>query len=397
MPGAADGLQVLFRCPEAAVWGRASLWRDALVQASWDTGAGLGLLFTYASFMPRSGPGSAIVKIGVTGWALQGIVAALSGAVVFAAAFSRTTPGVGCTGEQILALLGDPEASYGITLHWVPLMYSDDRGGGALTTVYFLTLLLSGLASLLAVLELLVHSLVDVKCRRPVAAALAAAAVFAVGLPSALYLDVLVNQEFCWGASVLVSGALLARTVAAVGVEDFRQELINNEGVDSSDLVLPRVWSHVIRFVSPALSVAALVWWAAATIDLREPWFQLGRLGSLGTSLAQWAGLAVLATAISTLANRTWCARQYKRRGPRPTPGAAVTSLAMTDSPPSPASPASYGSFGTSQAASPVSPAPTTPSPGSPGPGTPLGDRGPQPSLDQVSVDISNYFSSQAF
>jgi len=234
-------------------------------------------------------------------------------------------------------------------------MYADDADGGLLTTVYLLTLLLAGLASLLAVLEMLVHSLLDTapRCPRSVAAAAAALLVFLVGLPSALSLDVLVGQEFCWSVSVLLSGGLLARAVSAVGVEDVRQELINNEEeglVRGGDWALPRLWSPLVRFLAPLLAATVLLWWAVATLVLHAPWLNLGRVGSLGTCLAQWAGAAALATAISCLANKTWCARRYQRyRGHIPS---AVSSVGMGDS---------RSSLGTVSSSSPAADGPVCP------------------------------------
>ena len=52
LPGAAAGVSFLF-APEWSALGRPKTWLEALTQNAWDTGAGWGLIITYAAYLRR--------------------------------------------------------------------------------------------------------------------------------------------------------------------------------------------------------------------------------------------------------------------------------------------------------------------------------------------------------
>ena len=50
LPGSVDGVRYLFT-PDWSTLGNPALWLEALTQNAWDTGAGWGLILTYAAYM----------------------------------------------------------------------------------------------------------------------------------------------------------------------------------------------------------------------------------------------------------------------------------------------------------------------------------------------------------
>ena len=59
-----------------------------------------------------------------------------------------------------------------------------------------------------------------------------AIAVALAGIPSALSLEFLDNQDFVWGTGLIVSGLMIAVVVMRFGVSDFRKNLINTQYAD---------------------------------------------------------------------------------------------------------------------------------------------------------------------
>jgi NSS family neurotransmitter:Na+ symporter len=131
---------------------------------------------------------------------------------------------------------------------------------------------------------------------------------FLIGVPSAMNLDVLGNQDFVWGVALMISGAFVAYLVWQYGIAKLRSEIAT-----PADWALPGVWNGLITWAVPLQAVVLLVWWMylAATVYAPDSWYDPFNPYSVMTCLAQW-GIVLVAF---VLLNR-WMARMVDRTTP---------------------------------------------------------------------------------
>lgn len=72
-------------------------------------------------------------------------------------------------------------------------------------------------------------------------------AIYVGGLPSALSVLVLTNQDFVWAFALVISGLMLQILVIKYGSSKFRSVVINDYG--TSDWYLPKFWEWIIKYV----------------------------------------------------------------------------------------------------------------------------------------------------
>jgi NSS family neurotransmitter:Na+ symporter len=125
---------------------------------------------------------------------------------------------------------------------------------------------------------------------------------FLLGLPSALSLRFLHNQDFVWVVALMLSGLFFAIAIVVYGARRFREEQLNHE---HSDVKVGRGWDLVISVLVPLEALVLLGWWVYQVRgrDLAG-WLDPLREANVGTLLFQWAVVLVLLL----LANR-WLAR----------------------------------------------------------------------------------------
>jgi NSS family neurotransmitter:Na+ symporter len=209
----------------------------------------------------------------------------------------------------------------GLTFIWMPQLFARIPFGQAFMVLFFLALAFAAFTSLVSMIELASRVLRDAGVERRRAVRLVGIGGFALGLPSALSLRVLHNQDWVWGVALMVSGLFFAVAVIAYGVRRFREEQLNHA---DSNIRVGRWWDIVIGTVVPLEAVLLLGWWLYQARGW-DPAGWLDPLGveNVGTVVLQWgvvlAGLA--------LANR-WLAAHAggEAPGPRPapTPGGQV-------------------------------------------------------------------------
>ena len=140
-------------------------------------------------------------------------------------------------------------------------------------------------------IELAARTLVDLGMPRGKALGVVFGVGFALGVPSALYLDVLSNQDFVWGVALMISGLFVALVTMAAGPGTFRQQFAD----DPADWDPGAVWVVAIRFVVPALAVLLLGWWLylSATAYAPDTWWDPLDPFSVATCVMQW-GIAIV-------------------------------------------------------------------------------------------------------
>ena len=307
LPGAGEGLAYLFT-PDLSVLARPRTWLEALTQNAWDTGAGWGLILTYAAYMKRE---HGVVRNAVLTGVGNNLVSVLAATMIFGTVFATLGATTAVDGEALTRLevmQNSGPASTGLTFIWMPQLFAQMPFGRVLAVLFFLGLSFAAFTSLMSMIELSARALVDWGMKRTRAVAVIVGAGFLVGLPSALNLDVLGNQDFVWGVALMLSGAFIAFLVWRYGTRRLHAEIAT-----PADWPLPRVWDVLIRWAVPLQAVVLLVWWMylAATVYAPDSWYDPFDPYSVMTCLAQW-GVVLLAF---VLLNR-WMARQIERAGP---------------------------------------------------------------------------------
>ncbi len=294
LPGAERGLAFLFT-PDWGALAQPTIWLEALTQNAWDTGAGWGLLLTYAIYMRRREDvplNAYVVGFGNNSMSLLAGIMVLCTIFAIRPEASREIVGAG---------------NEGLTFVWMPQLFARMPAGGVFMALFFLALSFAALTSLVSMLELATRVLVDFGAERRRALLLVAGAGFLFGLPSALSLEVFANQDWVWGLGLIVSGLLFALGARRFGLERLRREVVNAEGCD---MPLGRWWDFVVGVLVPVEAVALLAWWLwqAGGRDLRA-WLDPVASFNAGTVLAQWS----VALVALLLANR-WLAAASRRR-----------------------------------------------------------------------------------
>ena len=118
--------------------------------------------------------------------------------------------------------------------------------GRLFMALFFLALVFAAWTSLISMIELATRVLTDSGLNRKVAIRWVGVVGFTAGVPSALSLQFLGNQDFVWGVGLMLSGFFFAFAVMKYGVRKFREELVNQS---SADFKIGRWWDWAIRLV----------------------------------------------------------------------------------------------------------------------------------------------------
>ncbi len=278
LPGAAAGLEFLFR-PDWSALGDVRIWLQALTQNAWDTGAGWGLILTFAIYMKSREDiplNAFLIGFG------NNSVSLLAGIMVLCTVFAINP---GARSEIVGA------GNEGLTFIWMPQLFGQMPGGRFFMVFFFLALSFAALTSLIAMVELVTRILIDAGLRRRKAVIVVGLVALAFSTPSALSLSFLHNQDWVWGVGLMLSGLLYAIAARRFGVERLRREVVNSEGCD---LPIGKWWTFIVSVVVPIEAVVLMIWWLweARGWD-PEHWLDPFRSASVGTVLAQWAVVLV--------------------------------------------------------------------------------------------------------
>ncbi len=291
LPGAERGLAFLFT-PDWQALTSPRIWLEALTQNAWDTGAGWGLILTYAIYMRvREDVSLNAFLIGFG----NNSMSLLAGIMVLCTVFA-INPGAQ---EEIVGA-----GNEGLTFIWMPQLFAAMPGGSVFMVLFFAALSFAALTSLIAMLELATRVLIDLGFERRPALLWAGGAGLVFGMPSALSLSVFQNQDWVWGVGLMLSGLFFAIAASKFGLERLRREVVNGEG---SDLHIGRWWVMVVGVLVPIEAVTLMVWWLYEARGWNvEGWLDPWQPSSVGTVLLQWAiALIALKLAGGWLADRT--------------------------------------------------------------------------------------------
>ena len=281
LPGAGVGISYLFT-PDWSTLGNASLWLEALTQNAWDTGAGWGLILTYAAYMRRE---DGVVRNSLLTGIGNNTVSLLSAIMIFGIVFA--TLGTQMQQTEVLEIMRNSgDRSTGLTFIWMPALFAEMPLGRPLAILFFLALTFAALSSLISMIELASRVIVDFGVTRSKALTGVGLAAFAVGVPSALYGNVFGNQDFVWGVALMISGGFISLAVWKYGASRLREEV-----AVESDWTLPRIWDFWIRFAIPVQAVVLLGWWLrqATTEAFAAEWWNPLEPYSAASCVLQWS------------------------------------------------------------------------------------------------------------
>ena len=300
LEGSGAGIRYLFT-PDWSTLSNPSVWLEALTQNAWDTGAGWGLILTYAAFMKRSE--SVTRSAFITGIG-NNTVSLMAAVIIFSTVFG--TLGSTMSNAEILDVMkSSGPASTGLTFIWMPKLFFEMPAGQIFAGIFFLGLSFAAFTSLMSMIALTTKIFVDMGVNKGLAAWSVGIVGFLIGIPSSLNLDFLANQDFVWGLALMISGAIIAITVIKYGLPLFRTTLINT-GAD--DLRLGRWWDVVIGVLVPVQVVILISWWIwrSATEFAPETWYDPFDPYSVATVVAQIGLLVMLLLVFNRqLAKRT--------------------------------------------------------------------------------------------
>lgn len=282
LDGAWEGIQYLFT-PNIDTLLDYKVWLAALTQNAWDTGAGWGLILTYACYARRNEDvtlNGALTAFG------NNSVSLLAGITIFATVFALA-PGGGIT--ELIS--GRGSTNTGLAFIFLPQLFDKMPGGTIVQTIFstmfFLGLTFAAITSLISMIELAVRVFMDMGLSRNRALSLTLILAFLLGIPSALSLMFFDNQDWVWGVGLMISGGFISFAVIKHGADKFRREAVNAEG---TDVKVGRWYNIIITWVIPAQVVVLIVWWFSIAItDLDTAgWWNPFHPYSVGTCLLQW-------------------------------------------------------------------------------------------------------------
>jgi len=275
LPGAWGGVEYLFHFDGAALR-KASTWLEAFSQSAWSTGAGWGLLLTFAVYADtkQSKPAADCTIIGIA----NNTASILAALVVIPTVFALSA-----TTADAQAVLG--QGNLGLAFTSLASLFGRLTAGRLLGSAFFLCLFVAALTSLISMVELGVRTLMDFGLDRRRSVLATSILGFVFGIPSALSLTVFNNQDWVWGVGLLVSGAFIALAVVIHGVES------------CADLAFPpestvdrRLWTLAITRLIPVIFVVLTGWWLyqGSTWETGVAWWHPIAVYTPGTVLAQW-------------------------------------------------------------------------------------------------------------
>ena len=303
LPGAWAGVTYLFT-PEWGQLAHPRIWMEALTQNAWDVGAGWGLYLTYAAYVKRE---YGVVKNGFITPIGNNLVSMLAALMVFATVFAVLRTELGMAQPEVLEVMRTSGlASTGLTFIWMPQLFARMFLGRPLAILFFLGLTFAGFSSLIAHLELSSRVFIDMGLRRSRAIVLVTAIIYLLGVPSAISLNVLKNQDFVWGYALIISGALVAFAVMRYGAGRLRKEELK---VDENDWKLGRWWDVVLVGFVPLGAITLLVWWLVKEAEPGK-WYNPLNPTSVMNCLVQWFVVLIILLLIGR-----WLARRSLKVG----------------------------------------------------------------------------------
>ena len=279
LPGAFEGIKYFFT-PKLDIILDYKVWLNALTQNAWDTGAGWGLIMTYAIYMRKKEDislNAALIGFG------NNSVSLIAGITIFSTVFALSSI------DAMQQVSQSGPANTGLTFIYLPLLFSKISSSIILNTffasMFFLALFFAAVTSLISMVELSTRTLIDFGFKRTKAIIIVSIVGLLLGLPSALNIKFLANQDWVWGVGLILSGAFIAFAIIKFGVNKFRNEIINGYG---SDVKIGKWYNYIVGYLIPIQVVVLISWWLISSVSWDPEWWNPFHSENAGTALFQW-------------------------------------------------------------------------------------------------------------
>lgn len=280
LPNAIDGIKYFFT-PDINVILDYKVWLNALTQNAWDTGAGWGLILTYAIYMKKKEDislNAALIGFG------NNTVSLIAGITIFSTVFALSSV------DAMQQVTQSGPANTGLTFIYLPVLFTKLSESNLINTffasLFFLALFFAAFTSLISMVEISTRTLIDFGIRRKKAIIIIASMGFLLGIPSALDMNFLANQDWVWGVGLILSGAFISFSIIRYGVDKFRTEIINGYG---SDVKIGKWYNFVIGILVPIQVIVLISWWLVSSIGWDAEWWNPFHAENFGTVIFQWA------------------------------------------------------------------------------------------------------------
>ena len=279
LPNAMEGIKYFFT-PDINVILDYKVWLNALTQNAWDTGAGWGLILAYAIYMKKKEDislNAALIGFG------NNSVSLLAGITIFSTVFALGSV------DAMKQISQSGPANTGLTFIYLPLLFTKFSNSNLINILFasgfFLALFFAAFTSLISMVELATRTMIDFGFNRTCAIIIIAILGFTLGIPSALDLKFLVNQDWVWGVGLILSGAFISFSIIKYGVDKFRTEVINGYG---SDVKIGKWYNFAIGILVPIQVVVLISWWLISSIGWDTEWWNPFHAENFGTVIFQW-------------------------------------------------------------------------------------------------------------
>jgi NSS family neurotransmitter:Na+ symporter len=280
LPDAIEGIKYFFT-PDWNVVLDSKVWLNALTQNAWDTGAGWGLILTYAIYMRKKEDvplNAALIGFG------NNAISIIAGITIFSTVFALSSV------DAMNQVTQSGPANTGLTFIYLPILFNNISGSEALNmffaSIFFLALFFAAVTSLMSMVELSTRTLIDFGLNRKRAIGIITITGFLLGIPSALDINFLANQDWVWGVGLILSGAFIAFAIRRYGIDKFRREVINGPG---SDIKIGKWYNYIIGILIPFQVVVLISWWLISSVSWDPEWWNPFHAENAGTAIFQWA------------------------------------------------------------------------------------------------------------
>ncbi len=275
LPGASRGLAYYFEFNPAKLTNY-KLWLDALSQSAWSTGAGWGLLLTYAIYAREK---EKVVANSVWAGIGNNVASIFAGLAVIPTVFALSTS-VDAAEKALNS------GNQGLAFIAIPQLFTQMSGGRWFGSIFFLALFFAALSSLISMIELAVRIMMDFGLSRKKSVLGITVLTMLLGAPSAISLKIFDNQDWAWGLGLILSGAFFAFLVLKIGVSKFVKEWLQPEVKTETYL---RVFRLLFYILIPLEFVSMLGWWLFQSVQwYPETWWNPLEVFSPGTAVLQW-------------------------------------------------------------------------------------------------------------
>lgn len=257
-------------------------WLEAISQSAWSVGPGWGLILTYAVYSRKNEDivlNSIIVGLG------NNLASLLAGIAVICTLFSFL--------PHTDAFKAASAGNVGLTFIWLPSLFKKMEQGHLFMFIFFLSLSFAAFSSLIAMVELGIRVLIDMGMDRKKATLFIGGMGFTMGIPSALSIDFLCNQDWVWGIGLLIGGFFVTIASIKYGISEFRNKLINTTG---NEINLGFWFDIIVKYLIPLEFLGLMSWWfyRAITVFESDGWWNPFHKYSVGTCLIQWGILLTI-------------------------------------------------------------------------------------------------------